>query len=103
MPAVRLLRPNVGIVCLLTDSAENALVVAGKEGEIDLVLTDMVMPGMNGRELMEQLEHSRPGTKVVYTSGYFDDRASPAKGAPFLQKPYTHQALARTVREALAS
>ena len=52
---------------------------------------------------MEQLERSRPGMKVVYTSGYFDDRAGGTGAAPFLQKPYTHQALARTVREALAS
>jgi PAS domain S-box-containing protein len=92
-----------GYVVITADSAEDALVVADREADIDLVLTDMVMPGMNGRELMEQLERERPGMKVVYTSGYFDDRASPAKGAPFLQKPYTHQALARTVREALAS
>jgi FixJ family two-component response regulator len=67
------------------------------------VLTDMVMPGMNGRQLMEQLERTRPGMKVVYTSGYFDDSATATAGAPFLQKPYTKQALARTVREALAS
>jgi PAS domain S-box-containing protein len=100
---IRRLLEVEGYIVVTADSAEDALVVAGREGEIDLVLTDMVMPGMNGRELMEQLEHSRPGMKVVYTSGYFDDRASPAKGAPFLQKPYTHQALARTVREALAS
>jgi PAS domain S-box-containing protein len=100
---VRRLLEVEGYIVVTADSAEDALVVAGHQGEIDLVLTDMVMPGMNGRELMEQLEHSRPGMKVVYTSGYFDDRASPAKGAPFLQKPYTHQALARTVREALAS
>jgi signal transduction histidine kinase/CheY-like chemotaxis protein len=100
---IRRLLEVEGYIVVTADSAEDALVVAGREGEIDLVLTDMVMPGMNGRELMEQLEHSRPGMKVVYTSGYYDDRASPAKGAPFLQKPYTHQALARTVREALAS
>jgi two-component system, cell cycle sensor histidine kinase and response regulator CckA len=100
---VRRLLEVEGYTVVTADSAEDALAVAGREAEIDLVLTDMVMPGMNGRELMEQLELSRPGMKVVYTSGYFDERASPAKGAPFLQKPYTHQALARTVREALAS
>jgi signal transduction histidine kinase/CheY-like chemotaxis protein len=100
---IRRLLEVEGYVVVTAESAEEALTVAGRDGEIDLVLTDMVMPGMNGRELMERLEHSRPGMKVVYTSGYFDDRASPAKGAPFLQKPYTHQALARTVREALAS
>jgi signal transduction histidine kinase len=100
---VRRLLEVEGYIVVTADSAEDALVVAGSEADIDLVLTDMVMPGMNGRELMEQLAVSRPGMKVVYTSGYFDGRASPAKGAPFLQKPYTHQALARTVREALAS
>jgi signal transduction histidine kinase/CheY-like chemotaxis protein len=100
---VRRLLEVEGYIVITADSAEDALVVAGREAGIDLVLTDMVMPGMNGRELMEQLELSRPGMKVVYTSGYFDDRANPTKGAPFLQKPYTNQALARTVREALAS
>jgi PAS domain S-box-containing protein len=100
---VRRLLEVEGYIVVTAESAEDALVVAGHERGIDLVLTDMVMPGMNGRELMEQLEVTRPGMKVVYMSGYFDDRASPAPGAPFLQKPYTHQALARTVREALAS
>jgi two-component system cell cycle sensor histidine kinase/response regulator CckA len=100
---VRRLLEVEGYIVVTADNAEDALLVAGRESGIDLVLTDMVMPGMNGRELMEQLEVTRPGMKVVYTSGYFDDRASPAKGAPFLQKPYTHQALARTIRETLAS
>lgn len=100
---IRRLLEVEGYIVVTAESAEDALVVADREADIDLVLTDMVMPGMNGRELMEQLEHTRPGMKVVYTSGYFDDRANATNGAPFLQKPYTHQALARTVREALAS
>jgi PAS domain S-box-containing protein len=100
---VRRLLEVEGYIVVTADSAEDALIVADREAEIDLVLTDMVMPGMNGRQLIEQLELSRPGMKVVYTSGYFDDRASATNGAPFLQKPYTHQALARAVREALAS
>jgi CheY-like chemotaxis protein len=99
---VRRLLEVEGYIVVTADSAEDALLVAGREDEIDLVLTDMVMPGMNGRQLIEQLELSRPGMKVVYTSGYFDDRANATNGARFLQKPYTHQALARTVRDALA-
>ena len=100
---IRRLLEVEGYIVITADSAEDALLVADREAGIDLVLTDMVMPGMNGRQLIEQLERSRPGMKVVYTSGYFDDRATATNGAPFLQKPYTHQALARTVREALAS
>jgi PAS domain S-box-containing protein len=100
---VRRLLEVEGYIVITADSAEDALAVADREAEIDLVVTDMVMPGMNGRQLIEQLERSRPGMKVVYTSGYFDDRATNTADAPFLQKPYTNQALARTVREALAS
>ena len=100
---VRRLLEVEGYIVVTAESAEDALVVADREAGIDLVLTDMVMPGMNGRQLMEQLEHSRPGMKVVYTSGYFDERATGTGGAAFLQKPYTNQVLARTVREALAS
>jgi PAS domain S-box-containing protein len=100
---IRRLLEVEGYIVVTAESGEDALVVAGRESDIDLVLTDMVMPGMNGRELIEQLELSRPGLKVVYTSGHFADRANAIKGAPFLQKPYTHQALARTVRETLAS
>jgi signal transduction histidine kinase len=100
---IRRLLEVEGYIVVTAESGEDALVVAGREADIDLVLTDMVMPGMNGRELIEQLERLRPGLKVVYTSGHFDDRANAIKGAPFLQKPYTHQALAKTVREALAS
>jgi CheY-like chemotaxis protein len=100
---IRRLLEVEGYIVVTADSAEDALVVADREQDIDLVLTDMVMPGMNGRQLMEQLERSRPGMKVVYTSGHFDERATGTDDAPFLQKPYTHQALARTVRDALAS
>jgi two-component system cell cycle sensor histidine kinase/response regulator CckA len=100
---VRRLLEGEGYIVVTADSAEDALVVADREPGIDLVLTDMVMPGMNGRQLIDQLERSRPGMKVVYMSGYFDERATTTVDAPFLQKPYTHQALARTVRDALAS
>jgi DNA-binding NtrC family response regulator len=92
-----------GYKVIATESAEHALEAAGRDDDIDLVLTDMVMPGMNGLQLVEELERTRPGMKVVYMSGYFDDRATATAGAPFLQKPYTKHALARTVREVLAS
>jgi PAS domain S-box-containing protein len=75
------------------------------EGKIDLVLTDVVMPQMGGRELVQQLLTSRPGIKVLYLSGYTEDaivnEGTIESGKAFLQKPFTLQNLSRKVREIL--
>jgi two-component system cell cycle sensor histidine kinase/response regulator CckA len=76
------------------------------EGKIDLVITDVVMPGLGGRELVERLLKTRPGTKVLYLSGYTEDailsEGTIENGTAFLQKPFTLQNLSRKVREVLA-
>jgi len=78
---------------------------AGHGGKIDLVITDVVMPGMGGREMAEQLINVRPETKVLYLSGYTEDaivsEGTIESGTAFLQKPFTLQNLSRKVREIL--
>ncbi len=72
---------------------------------IDLLLTDVVMPGMNGRQLAEYLKRQLSELKILYTSGYAEDtitsRGMLDKGLSFLGKPYRPQDLARRVRETL--
>jgi len=84
----------------------DALTLAAAHADpIHLVITDVVMPGLNGHELVQQLQPARPGLKVLYLSGYAQD-AFPSTAAAdsqktFLQKPFTLQSLTRKVREIL--
>ena len=90
-------------------AAENsleALRMVREQGlEPDLVLTDVIMPDMNGAELASRLRRDRPGLKVLFMSGYPDETIALHgvldPGTPFLQKPFTEQALAVKVRKAL--
>jgi CheY-like chemotaxis protein len=80
-------------------------IASREEGHIDLVLTDVVMPGMNGRGLVERLTGIRPGIKSLYMSGYTDDdiirRGFIEASKSFLQKPFTSDGLLQTVRKVL--
>jgi PAS domain S-box-containing protein len=87
------------------DAAE-ALLVCEREGErIDLILTDVVMPGLSGRELADRLKTLRPGIKVLFMSGYTDDTIVQhgvlRREAEFIQKPFSPDELAIKVREVL--
>ncbi|HSR07851.1 MAG TPA: response regulator [Bryobacteraceae bacterium] len=85
--------------------AEAVAAAAAHGGPIQLLLTDVMLPDRNGRQLATQLLETRPGLKVVYISGFTDDDAVRSgafpPGARFLQKPFTLGALMGTVREAL--
>jgi two-component system, cell cycle sensor histidine kinase and response regulator CckA len=77
----------------------------GFAGRVDLLVTDVVMPGMNGRQLAERITLSRPGTKVLFLSGYGEDIIAHHgvldPGIDLLQKPVTPDALLRRVRSTL--
>jgi two-component system, cell cycle sensor histidine kinase and response regulator CckA len=83
-----------------------ALALAASHQEpIHLVITDVIMPGLSGHELVQQLQPSRPTIKVLYLSGYAQDAfpitAAAESQKTFLQKPFTLQSLTRKVREIL--
>jgi CheY-like chemotaxis protein len=93
------------VVLAAPDPAEALQLAAGHEGRIDLLLTDMVMPGMTGAELAQQLTAARPDLRVLYMSGYSAD-AIAAKGAwdkslDLLTKPFGKAVLLQKVREVL--
>ena len=95
-----------GYTVLEARDGEDALRIAGAEGgRIDLMVTDVVMPGMNGRELAERLLAIRPHTRVLYVSGYTDDALSQHgildQALAFLAKPFAPETLARKVRQVL--
>jgi PAS domain S-box-containing protein len=105
--ASRVLRHN-GYLVLEARHGQDALNLShDHKGDIDLLLTDVVLPAMNGRVLSERLLQYRPDLKVLLMSGYTDDeilrRGLFEPGMYFLQKPFTPQALLRRVRAVLDS
>jgi PAS domain S-box-containing protein len=102
-----MLRKN-GFTVLLASAGDQALEIAARHrGRIHLLLTDVVMPGINGRQLSEKLTTTRPETHVLYMSGYSDDEilrhGIKKNTAHFIQKPFSVDALVHKVRETLAS
>jgi PAS domain S-box-containing protein len=90
-----------------TNGAEAVALVAEHTGRIDLVVTDVVMPRMGGRELAERLRSARPDLAILFMSGFSGNAVGGADlippGAPVLDKPFTREGLGRAVREALAA
>lgn len=86
-----------------SDGAIALRVAAGHVGEIDLVLTDVAMPVLGGRGLVEELRELSPGMRVLFMSGYPREEVFPDKKdrTPYLQKPFTSETLISEVRNTL--
>ncbi len=101
----RILREEGFSVLEASDGVDALRVVGSHPGAIDVLVTDVVMPGLNGREVAEKVQALRNGLKVLFVSGYTNDtvlRAGVSSStAAFVQKPYTAQSLGQAVRAVL--
>jgi CheY-like chemotaxis protein len=96
-----------GYTILEAANGEEALALSDQRAEpIDVLVTDVVMPGMSGKELASALVQRRPGLRVLYMSGYTDDAIAEhgvlEPGIALLEKPFTHDGLTDMLRRVLA-
>jgi CheY-like chemotaxis protein len=95
----------LGYSVLSAPSANAALAILGQTRRIDLLLTDIVMPGQNGRDLVKAARQVRPDLRVVYMTGYSRNavvhQGRIEEGVELLQKPVSQADLAAKVREVL--
>jgi PAS domain S-box-containing protein len=98
---------DVGFEVLDAEDGLQALELLSQQRPVDVVLTDLAMPELGGRELAQQLSRMRPGLPVIFMSGYADDdlthRGLLEAGVPFLEKPFSPLALVRMVQDVLDS
>jgi CheY-like chemotaxis protein len=97
-----------GYRVLIASGPQDASRIAREDGRpIDLLLTDVTMPKMNGFELAREVREARPGARVIYMSGYTDNHMTGGLeldgDVPFIQKPFTAAALSEIVRQVLGS
>jgi CheY-like chemotaxis protein len=89
-------------VLVAADGAEAVEIARERGAEIDLLLTDVVMPKMLGREVAARVAELQPHLRVLFVSGYAEELAARGvAGAAFLAKPFTPRALAARIREVL--
>jgi two-component system, cell cycle sensor histidine kinase and response regulator CckA len=93
-------------VRVAADGLEAARMGVEQHGEVDLLVADVVMPGLNGPALAERLRETNPGLRVLFISGYADEELVQhnlrGPGISFLRKPFTPDTLTERVREMLA-
>jgi two-component system cell cycle sensor histidine kinase/response regulator CckA len=102
--ASKILQGRGYVVLEASDGREGLSVCAAHEGKIDLLLSDVVMPELGGRELAERVVAVRPDIKVLFMSGHTQDvilKEGVKAGTPFLQKPFSPADLAHKVRDVL--
>ena len=103
--ATRLLE-ELGYTVIQAESPQDAIGVCQKNQSIDLILTDVVMPGMNGREMAQRIKAIRPDMKVLFMSGYTADivaqRGIVDEGMHYIQKPLEMRKLNERIRQVLA-
>jgi CheY-like chemotaxis protein len=96
---------GAGYLVLEARHGEDALEVIAQEGAVDLLVTDVVMPQMGGRELATQIRTQFPGTPVLFMTGYTEDellrRGAMETGATVLRKPFTSAELVKSVEDLL--
>jgi CheY-like chemotaxis protein len=91
---------QVGYTVIEASDGETALLLLGRRDDVDLLFTDVVMPGLNGFEVARRARNEAPGLKVLFASGYATDLTPAGK---LLKKPYRPNQLAREVAELLRS
>ena len=95
-----------GYTVIAADNGEEALEVIARGEEIDLLLSDVVMPGMDGPTMVAEARKQRPELKVLFMSGYAEEQLRQSLGvdnAHFLPKPFSVQDLAEAAKKALGA
>jgi two-component system, cell cycle sensor histidine kinase and response regulator CckA len=104
---VKRLLEKIGYKVLAAANGAEALMLFDQHPSIDVLLTDVVMPGTSGPELTKQLIERRPGLKVIFMSGYTEEaivrHGVVSAGVAFLHKPFTSGTLASKIRDVLDS
>lgn len=96
---------SLGYTVIVAETSTQALDILRSQIHIDLLFTDVMMPGLSGPRLVEAAEVLRPNLKVVYTSGYTENaimqQGRPGRNVQLLSKPYCRADVARTLRAVL--
>lgn len=98
----------LGYTIFAAASPQDALTICREVAQpIDCVVTDVIMPGMSGRQLVEEISTLRPGIRALYMSGYTSDVIAPHgvldEGASFIQKPFDMNAIHQKIQEVMNS